>query len=109
MIKIICKQKDGRTMEYLERPFKGSKIFKYKFDNITFFHAYDDIEEMAKYLEKNYNYETDYMIFRIKNNILKDVEIISGEKHEELNNYKDYFILFNGLKTVNDFIKLTDV
>lgn len=109
MLKIICKQKDGSKMKYLERPFKNSKIYKYKFDNITFFHAYDDIEEFCKFLEKNYNYESDYMIFKIENNILKDVEIVSGENHEELNNYKDYFILFNGLKTVNDFLKLTEV
>ena len=109
MIKIICKQQNGQNVQYIERAFSGSKIYKYRFDNKTYWFAYDNVEEFCEFLEKEYNYESDYMIFKIENERLVDVETISGENHNRLEQYNDYYILFNGLRTIADFIELTNV
>lgn len=108
MIKIINKTKDGAKTQYIDKPFYNSKIYQYKFDNVLYAIAYDDLIELCRFIENNYNYESNYMIFKIENQKLIDVETIKAENHEKLNNYQNYFILFNGLISVSDFLKLIE-
>lgn len=105
MIKLIAIKIDGHSKtEYHNKPFRGSYILSYKNDNKLYTYAYDDCLEMAEELESKYNYSDNYMIFKIVNNKIVDVETVSS--FEKLQDYKNYYVLHNGFFPVSDYITL---
>lgn len=76
------------------------------FDNKIYFYEYDNAEEMAREIEERYMCEGNICVFKLtdKKDRILAYEII---KDEELSDkeYSDWYVLYNGMMKVKDYLK----